>query len=226
MSQTAVFWQTEADAWYRRMQVNYTDEERVAFDPVLRTLALVPLRPHNVLEVGAANGYRLHAIREKYASHCTAVDPSQQAVADGRRRYPDVRFLRGIADRMPDLADGEFDLVIVHSVLSWVDRSRLLRSVAEVDRVLSDGGFLIVGDFYPAAPERVRYHHRPEEEIWTFKQDYPSIWLASGMYEMVSDLALDHTTMQVNATVESQHRFRVCLLRKTLSGRYTTVKLA
>ena len=42
----------------------------------------------------------------------------------------------------------------------------MLRSVAEIDRVLPDGGFLLIGDFYPSLPQRVRYHHLPDQDVF------------------------------------------------------------
>jgi len=58
------------------------------FDPEadfpLKLMQLYRLRPRNVLEVGAANGYRLAAISERYDARVVAIEPSVGAILDGK----------------------------------------------------------------------------------------------------------------------------------------------
>jgi SAM-dependent methyltransferase len=113
-----------------------------------------------------------------------------------------------------------FDLVIVHFVFGWVDRTRLLRTVAEVDRLLCDGGHLIIGDFMPLAPTRVGYHHLPDEQAYTYKQNYADVFLAAGIYEQICTLTGDHSTHELSGDVSDSDRIAVWLLRKGLVGYY------
>jgi ubiquinone/menaquinone biosynthesis C-methylase UbiE len=153
------------------------------------------------------------------------VEPSRQAIQDGQAQFPDVEFLRGTASELPVGAQAGFDLIIVNFVLHWVDRSTLLRSVAEIDRVLADGGFLVIGDFCPSLPQRVRYHHLPEQEVWTYKQNYGDIFLASNLYEMIASYSFDHSTHALRSDVRPQDRAQVSLLRKCMLGRYQNASL-
>ena len=168
-SQDQIFVAFEGDKWFER---NRDALER--FDPEsdfpLRLVELYHLRPYSVLEVGAANGYRLAAISERYGARVVAVEPSVEAIVDGETRFPDVEFVRGGASAIP--LQELFDLIIVNFVFHWIDRTNLLRSVAEIDRLLVGGGFLIIGDFYPSNLTKVRYHHLSEEEVYTYKQNY------------------------------------------------------
>ncbi|GAB4407541.1 MAG: hypothetical protein Fur0044_00520 [Anaerolineae bacterium] len=198
------------------------DEQRLGHDPVLKMLQLADLRPENVLEIGASNGYRLHELQTKFKCKATAVEPSQEAIEDGQGRYPEIAFLQGVASDLPIKDDEQFDLVIVNFVFHWIDRATLLRSVAETDRVLKDGGHLIIGDFYPAYPERVIYHHLPESNVWTYKQNYGEIFLATHLYNLVAFLALDHSSHEVRPKIDPKNRTQVALLQKTLNGGYQT----
>jgi SAM-dependent methyltransferase len=225
MRQDEIFARGEANAWFTRNRTRLSPEHVPENDPILEVISRAGLRPAEILEVGAANGYRVASLQGRFGCAATAVDPSEKALADGRARFPGVQFLRGQSHHMPALGDGRFDLVIVHFVLHWVDRSVLLRSAAEIDRVLQDGGHLLIGDFHPDGPERVTYHHLPELDLWTYKQDYAQIWLASLLYEEVANVVFDHATRSVGASVDSAQRARVVLLRKTCAGRHRTAVL-
>jgi SAM-dependent methyltransferase len=224
LTQDNLFWQSEGNKWFLRNKAVLIGEDRLTSDPVLRLIELTGLTPKNVLERGASNGSRLHALQQRFNCTVTAVEPSQEAIDDGLMRYSEITFLRGLASDIPIQVDGQFDLVVINFVFHWIDRSRLLRSVAEIDRMLADSGYLIVGDFYPSHPERVSYHHLPEANVWTYKQSYCDIFLTSNLYELITFLVLDHATHQVGLKVDPKNRSQVALLRKTLDGRYETAQ--
>src|SRR5262245_31171505 len=144
MNQDEVFLQGEGDRWLARNKGAISDPDRLVNDHVIGTMITMNLAPQNVLEIGASNGWRLHEIARRFGCRVTAVEPSSEAIQDGQGRFPSVQFLRGTASELPFDAQTLFDLVIVNGVLCWVDRSTLLRSVAETDRVLADGGFLLI----------------------------------------------------------------------------------
>lgn len=215
--QDEVFSAFEGDNWFRR---NRPAIER--FDPEhdlpLKLIRLYGISPAAVLEVGAANGYRLAELAECYGARAVAVEPSADARADGERRYPAVTFLPGALDAIPTAAT--FDLVIINFVFHWVDRSRLLRAVAEIDRVVADNGFLIIGDFHPSNQLRVPYHHLPAQEIYTYKQNYAATFLTSGLYHPVCLLTGIHDRGQLTTDVTQDALAGVWLLRKSLEGHY------
>jgi SAM-dependent methyltransferase len=220
MNQDEVFLQSEGDRWLARNKTAILNPEHLVNDHVIRTMTMMNLAPRTVLEIGASNGWRLHEITRRFGCRVTAVEPSIEAIKDGQARYPSVQFLRGTASELPLDTKARFDLVIVNFVFHWVDRSTLLRSVAEIDRILPDGGFLLIGDFYPLLPQRVRYHHLPDQDVWTYKQNYGDIFLASNLYEMIASSSFDHATHVFRADVSPQDRAQVALLRKCLCGRY------
>jgi SAM-dependent methyltransferase len=210
-TQGEIFLEFEGDHWFERNRGALS-----AFDPTedlpLRVLELYRLNPRRVLEVGASNGFRLAAIGERYGAQTVAVEPSEEAIRDGRQRYPQVEFVRGRADATG--LQQPFDLVIVNFVFHWVDRALLLRSVAEVDCLLVDGGFLVIGDFYPMIRARVPYHHLPGHGVFTYKQDYAAIFLASGLYRPLCLLTGHHARKGPSLVEDDRDTIACHLLRK------------
>jgi len=187
-AQDAIFQSDEGDAWFARNRAVLGRPKAVRNDPVLQLLRRNKVRPETVLEVGCANGWRLEALRQEADAECTGVDVSELAIDDGRERYPALDLRVGSAARLP--VSGRFVLVVVYFVLHWVDRRTLLQSLAEIDRRVADGGYLVIGDFAPPAPTAVPYHHR--EGLRTYQAHYPHALYALGLYDAVDDLLFDH----------------------------------
>ena len=162
MTQDRIFREAEGDNWFLRNREALLEEQRIEQDPIVRILRLTGVTPTSVLEIGSSNGFRLEYLRTIFNCRVKGIEPSRAAIADGQSRYPEVTFVEGVASHLP-LDDQSFhDLVIVNFVLHWVDRSTLLQSIAEMDRVLADGGYLVIGDFHPSNPQRVASPPWPE----------------------------------------------------------------
>jgi SAM-dependent methyltransferase len=218
MNQEAVFRQGESDRYFQRNQMALSAEGLAERDPIMQVLQAAAVRPHSVLEVGAANGYRLEALRRQTGCRATAVEPSAAAIASGKRQFPEVRYVQALGHELGDFGNGEFDLVIASFVLHWVDRARLFETAAALDRVLADGGRLVISDFLPEHPQRVPYHHRPEGDVWTYKQDYAAFWAASAVYSVEDRRVYDYRTHELSDAAPPEQRFAVSLLRKNLKN--------
>jgi len=213
MTQDHVFSSTESDAYYRR---NAVAMSKLHDDLPIRLLRDYHLDPPTILEVGASTGYRLHLIKTANTLRLVAVEPSAEAIADGRSRYQGIEYIQSTA---ADMRIGEqFDLVIVNYVLHWVDRSRLLESVAKIDAAVKDGGFLLLGDFAPDNKVANPYRHHPA--MYTYKQDYQAIFLASGLYHVVGALTGVHGVNRPDPYAPEQERYGLWLLRKQLNDHY------
>jgi SAM-dependent methyltransferase len=216
-NQDEIFSTLEGDKWFERNKAALEQFDPEADFP-LRLMQLYHLHSHRVLEIGAANGFRLAAIAERYGARVVAIEPSLEAIQDGKARYPCVEFVQSAACTIP--LQELFDLIIVNFVFHWIDRVNLLRSVAEIDRLLVDGGFLIIGDFYPSNLMRVRYHHLPEEEVYTYKQNYAATFMASGLYHPVGLITGNHSSRSLVRESAEAERIGVWLLRKMLNEHY------
>ena len=211
VNQDDIFLETEGDVYFsRRRNGRRNKDSREIFekDFPLKIIDLLKIKPDKVLEVGAAEGERLAEISRRFGGKgkYVAVEPSLDAIRYGQERYPFISFRRGLMYDLP-IEDGEtFDLVIVNFVFHWVTRNHLMRSISEIDRAVVDGGFLIIGDFLPDFPSKVKYHHLPNEQVYTYKQDYAKIFLASQIYSCVVSFTFNHDNHAIEGNIAGDNR--------------------
>lgn len=144
---------------------------------------------HRVLEVGASNGHQLHKLQQLTGCEGFGIDPSISAITDGKTKYPELGLSVGTADKL-EFPDASFDVVIFGFCLYLVDRGLLMRTVAEADRVLRQGGMLMIVDFDPVATHRRPFAH--QSGLWSYKMCYPNLWLASPDYVLVEKCSYSH----------------------------------
>lgn len=199
--QERVFVRSEGDAWFRRNEAGLKKPASWESDPCLRLVSKLDPLPSRVLDVGCANGWRLAALSAAGARRLVGLDVSYEAIRDGMRRWSrqDLWLVLGTASHMPfqsaspeDRGGKGFDLIVVGFVFHWIDRLSLLRTAAEIDRCLADGGHLVLADFLPDRPTVTPYHHLPEGEVYTYKQDYSRLFVATGMYRRIAAVVFDH----------------------------------
>jgi len=212
-TQDNIFMSFEGDRYLeRRKKSNRSDQQRIKEDIPLKLIERNNINFNKVAEVGAYNGFRLAHLSEKYACQTVAFEPSIKAIADGKKKYPNVKFHHNTAVQL-DANDSDFDMVIIDFVFHWIDRKNLLRSVAEIDRILTEDGWLIVGDFWVDHPQRRRYHHLSEIELWTYKQNYWDIFLSSNCYQLFDSIS--------NNSINNEIIPRYCtLMKKSLTSGY------
>lgn len=214
--QTNAFAAGEGDRYFER---NRSAAFHLDVDPLCLLLRLTRLEPRSILEIGASRGDRVAALAARYGCRAVAVDPSSLAVDEGRATHSGVEFHVGSMNSVP--IDETFDVVLVNFVLHWVGRADLLRSLAEIDRLVRDGGHLAVGDFLSSGFCRTPYHHR--EGLWTYKQDYPGAFAATGLYCRVASHAGRYGGEVPTGEAAPDDRAGFTLLHKSLTGHYLTV---
>jgi SAM-dependent methyltransferase len=103
--------------------------------------------PHtaHVLEVGCGAGYGAHHLAAAVDT-VTATDPSAQAIAYARAKYPGVNFEQAEGTRLPFAADS-FDVVLSFQVIEHIADARSY--LREIRRVLKPAGL-----FYCTTPNR------------------------------------------------------------------------
>ena len=215
MTQKAAFLGDEGDAWFGRnrevLAKKLTDPQH---DKVQHVLAEAGLAPKRVLEIGCANGWRLRQIAARFGSVCSGVEPSEQAVAEAKAAAPGMDIRVGTADSLP-FADGAFDMVIYGFCLYLCDRADLFRIVAEGDRVLADGGHVVIYDFNTDRPYRNPYAHLPG--LHAFKMDYSALFTANPAYSRVTE-----SLYGANGEVEPEmdNRLGITILKKDVVAAY------
>lgn len=175
MSQSDIFISGEGDAWFHRNKAKLGLK-----DPVNDLLGLLPLiRPKRVLEVGCANGWRLKKMQAKYGCRVSGIDTSADAVAEA------------VASGLDDVCHGKFgsiqwlggtfDMIVFGFCLYVTDPREWFKIVTEADRLLADGGYLVIHDFAPLpTPHAVKYEHK--EGALSYHIDFASLWTAHPWY--------------------------------------------
>jgi len=176
MTQAQTFIDGEGDAWFAR------NRERLGqHDPVyerLRARAIVPTR---ALEVGCANGWRLKKLNEAYGCTVAGVEPSKAALDATELQV--AMLEHGAADVLPWL-NSAFDLVIYGFCLYLTDPEDWFTIVAEGDRVLADGGHIVIHDFADGGnPHALRYEHA--EGVLAYHVNFSALWLMHPWYRLV-----------------------------------------
>ena len=127
-----------------------------------------------VLDIGCAYGTSINDMSQ-YFQETTfiGVDPGSQTVELASKKFEDrgkISFKVGYMHNLP-IEDTSVDVVVLNMVLQWVPRSKIIASLAEIDRVLKPGGCIYIQDFDPYRPLYSVSHHN--ESIYIFKDDYP-----------------------------------------------------
>lgn len=174
MKQKEVFRETEGDAWFTR-NLNSLGK----YDPVTPLIEELMIKPKYVLEVGCANGWRLDKLRTKFDCGVVGIEPSMKAGIDGARLHVPIHQMS--ANNLP-VTPGGYDLIIYGFCLYLTDPDDWLNIAAEGDRVLADGGHIIIHDFAAetAAPFARRYEHQPSLLAYHF--DFARLWRSHPRY--------------------------------------------
>lgn len=205
--QKNVFLKDEGDAWFERNRVALST--KAGHDPVLKLIADLKLAPKHILEIGCADGWRLRALEASLGATCSGVEPSAVAVAEGQKAAPHMQLKVGTAEAL-DFADGAFDMVIYGFCLYLCDRKDLFRIAAEGDRVLADGGVMVVYDFCTETPYLNPYSHQPG--CFSYKMDYGAMFAWNPAYKV------EHHILAYNDGKD--YRVGITVLRKDTATAY------
>lgn len=194
----------DGDAWHER-----NTDRLASHDPVVETLVLEGMHPERVLEIGCGSGNRLNRIRERYGSECTGCDISPDALMAGQLRYGREINLAWREAHNLKLVASSYDLVIYGFCLYVCPPDRLLQIAAEGDRVLKDGGYLVVHDFMPDYPHARIYKYNPM--LRSRKMDYSKLWLSHPAYSLVRHKVYPH---KEGEEIDNNTRTVVTILKK------------
>jgi ubiquinone/menaquinone biosynthesis C-methylase UbiE len=221
----------EGDAWFERNRniISEIYNAGEGNDPVISVLEKYNMIfTHKVLEIGSSSGYRLHNIKEKYPEcELYGIDPSSKAIEFGKTNYPKINLRIGTADELP-FENGMFDIVIVGFVFYTIDRELLFQSIAEIDRVLKNTGYLIIVDFFSARTLKNHYAHISEFQAYAFKQRYEDIFISSQLYHLIDKSTFYHGSQGENTDKkygndvmsDFDNLFNVILLKKSIHAAY------
>jgi ubiquinone/menaquinone biosynthesis C-methylase UbiE len=210
----------EANAWFERNK-SVIDNYNLDRDRVITLIKEYNLKPKKVLEIGCSAGYRLNAINSIYKDCLTyGIEPSEKAIEYGKQNYPQVNFIHGTADNLECLENEDVDIVIVGFVFYVIDRNILLKVISEIDRVLRNGGILIIVDFFSETSLKNVYQHIQEFTAFSFKQNYDEVFTASKLYYLLDKSTWNHSEKVLDATDNYHDKYSISLLKKDNEASY------
>lgn len=193
MMQNSIFLSSEGDAWYKRNQdhlqrINIADEPDVGY--LLDSLLPFKNQIENILEIGCSSGLKLKKLCDVLDAKGVGIEPSEKAVLDGNSmKHDGVTLVQGTGDSLP-FADASFDVVNFAFCLYLFDRNSLTKSMAEADRVLKPGGYLVITDFDPGTQRKRAYSHFPG--LFSYKQNYGNLYTSTGLYYLIGKKSFSH----------------------------------
>lgn len=206
INQKEVFLNSEGDKWFNR---NNTNTARKEISKDYRMYSKYLQKNFKILEIGCADGLHLQYFHDKTACDCYGIDPAKEAIAYGKKAYPDINLSVATADKLP-YPDQYFDFILYGCCLYLVDRELLAKVVAEGDRVLKNKGFLGIIDFDPKLPKKRPYRH--VDGMMSYKMDYSSLFCSFPQYFQVDKysyaLSSDSFTEDVSERVSAVLLFK------------------
>ena len=193
-NQESAFINGEANNWFNRNRESLgLPETSIGVRSI--TSMLVPFKDEisTILEIGCCDGSKLREICKKLDAKGFGIDPSPDAISVGNS-FPDseveVELKVGTASKLP-FENAIFDIVYFGFSLYLLDRTNLLQSISEADRVLRPGGFLVIQDFNPGVRQKRPYAHL--EGLFSYKNSYADLFTASGHYFEAEKISFSHS---------------------------------
>lgn len=214
-SQSKVFLNGEADSWFNR-NFKTSTKKNIEKDLALNFLLSQNLENLNILEVGCADGWRLDQLIQNGCGKCVGVEPSGEAVKVGKERFRNIDLLVGSAEDIP-VESNSFDVVVSGFCLYLCDRSELFKIAYEYDRVLKDGGMIVITDFISNTPYRNKYSHL--DGVYSYKMDYSKMFLWNPIYELVYKINADMHSLSLHSN-DKDSRITLTVLRKKVDIAY------
>lgn len=189
MIPTKLMWEAGiGDHWFQKNL-----EDMGKFDGISEVLEELKIEPKVLLEVGCANGWRLKKLQQRYGCTVCGIDPSRAAIEAAHKSglSPD-HIILGTADKL-EAPDQSFDMVIFGFCLCFIAPEDWQAMVSETNRVLKEGGYIVVLDFINTC-QQVRYCFEKADgmglkgvEVFIYLYDWPSLWTAHPGYKVIHE---------------------------------------
>tara|TARA_Y100000591_G_C21617134_1_gene585888 strand:+ start:114 stop:797 length:684 start_codon:yes stop_codon:yes gene_type:complete len=169
----------------------------------------------NILDVGCGNGDFLKNLLNDKNIKKYGIETSQDTVKLCKKRHKKISFKKAFCHNIP-FKQNQFDLVVIWSVLHWIDRNYYLQSLGELIRVTNK--YLVVMDFFPKLEHKRKYIYK--KNFFTYKADFDKIFLSSGLLKKKLELNyyIDEKTNKFvntyNKIINNSHQRKLVIYEK------------
>jgi ubiquinone/menaquinone biosynthesis C-methylase UbiE/DNA-binding transcriptional ArsR family regulator len=187
-AQAAAFFKANATEWERIRSLHAPDAD--VEHALVELLTEAPLE--SLLDAGTGTG-RMLELLSPHIRRGVGVDVSADMLAIARDRLAEVKNCQvRLADifRLPFGAGGEFDAVLFHQVLHYLDDPQT--AVADAARVLKPGGRIVIVDFAPHELEFLR-DEMAHRRLGFSDREVKGWFEASGLHETATRSIAPHS---------------------------------
>ena len=171
----------EGDQWFKRNQPLFSKNSHSIADCILPFIN----DENKILEIGSSDGTKLNYISKKLphlSLDLYGVDPSKEAIKSGNIDFPEINLSIGTSDHL-EFTNNFFDLIIIGSCFYLIDRELIYKTISEIDRLLKEGGYLVITDFDTPYPVKLEYSHF--KGMFSYKNDYSNFFLGGSHYDLI-----------------------------------------
>jgi 2-polyprenyl-3-methyl-5-hydroxy-6-metoxy-1,4-benzoquinol methylase len=129
------FMETMAGEYLRR-----TPWTQLRLDALLTLVE--PAEGDRIIDLGCAAGALTHFF-SRFGATVTGIDSEPQAIAKARSLFPELQFKQADASQLPE-SDHSFDKAVAGDLVEHLDERTLRAMLAELQRVLVEGGSLSI----------------------------------------------------------------------------------
>lgn len=185
-----ILWDEESDNYTRRakdVSDKYLEIKEVLIaDSVLDIQSSLKKVPEKILDIGCSFGITIQLMKEHFpSSDFYGIDPGKESIETAQNNNPETNifFQQGHSHNLP-YADNSFDVIILSMVLQWIPRKYLIKTIAEIDRVLKTDGIIYIQEFLPN--KSITSVSRHNQDVFIFKDDYSSFFVTFPWLKEVS----------------------------------------
>jgi SAM-dependent methyltransferase len=214
--QDSFYKKKESNYYFRRVKKNdniqkkLRDSKKEILDQLSEN---IDLRSKKILEIGCFVGDLIWILKKNFSCMVDGIEPSDLACKFAKKNFlinienttfaKSKKFLTTVGNL------NSYDLIIIDDVLSWIDRSLILQTIASIDWLLKPNGHIFLRDFCPNNSFAVINRHWRKEKIYNFKQanGHKSYFLNSGKYTIVQSKV--YQTKKFNKTKTSKEESNI-----------------
>ena len=189
----------------------------------------INLKNNSVLEIGCFIGDKLNYLNKKYNCKIFGLEPSLKACKYAKKNYQiyiENNTLINSSLNNFSSNKGKFDLIILDDVMNWFDRDHMMHSLALIDHLVSNTGYIFIKDYFPNFTYSNKNHHWPNEDIRSYKYQhgYSSLFTKFGTYSLIHSQITSKNELLLKGNLKNDHSISEdTILQKNLINNFPIV---
>ena len=234
ISQDSFYSKRESDAFFERWQKKNNNFKLIrnhSYRVVKFITTNIDCNNMNILEIGCFIGDKLNYFKNKLNCNVKGIEPSKKACDFAKKKF-NIKIENNtlVKSNFYNLKYNKkkFDLIILEDVLNWMDRKYFIQTLAIIDHLIKDYGYIYIKDYSPNFSYSNHNHHYPEKyEIKSYKfgGGYSSLFTRIGTYKIITSLIQQDKKYSLKDSSKTDHDISEdSLLQKLPINLFPTIK--